>query len=146
MPPFYGEDRVLLDSDRSAVSAWPSRNGFERIKFKFRSGPTDHNHIAPPSDRPSDNYQTNDGYILRDDNCFRSKWAQRAGACLRQKTRAAATRWAVYIWGERTKQILLLSDGQTGMTAVCEKECVRREKHPVKQPLPVRSLFHHTRA
>lgn len=37
--------------------------------------------------------------------------------------------------GERIKQILLLSDGQTGMTAVCEKECLHREKHPVKQPL-----------
>lgn len=43
--------------------------------------------------------------------------------------------------GERIKQILLLSDGQTGMTAMCEKECLHREEHPVKQPLSVRSHF-----
>lgn len=62
--PFGGEDNVLFYSNWSTVSAWPSRNGFKQIKFKFRSGPPVHNHIAPPSDRPSDNYSTNDGYIL----------------------------------------------------------------------------------
>lgn len=43
--------------------------------------------------------------------------------------------------GERIKQILLLSDRQTGMTAMYEKECLHREEHHVKQTLSVRCYF-----
>lgn len=45
------------------------------------------------------------------------------------------------IEGERIKLFLLLSDGRSGITAMYEKECLRREERRVERTLSVRSHF-----
>lgn len=152
MPPFHGEDNVLFSSNRSTVYARPRRNGFKQIKFKFRSGHRTTIILRPPLTDPltitRQMMATYCQIIIASDPNVHSRQAHIYAKDVRKRNpQPLHRRFKVAEClhsegaGERIKQILLLSDGQTGMTAMCEKECLHREEHPVKQTLSVRSHF-----
>lgn len=112
--------------------------------------PQHRNHIAPPSDRPSDN-QKNDGYILRDHNCFRPKWAQQADAHLRRRCAQKnppdlsllVLNSGLHVWRSRVKESSCLCSYLTGGRKL--PPCMRKRGAPCRTDTFCAQSFHHTR-
>lgn len=103
MPPLHGEDNVLFISNRSAVSLlgraeMASSGSSSSSQVAQRTTIT----LRPPLTGPSDNYHTNDGYILRDHNSFRRAGTHFTPKRCAQKETPPRTR-CVFFGGEKNQ-------------------------------------------